>query len=86
MASTGQWNLNLPLISIPLYYVLAIYPHGHSVMLGAKGDLKRHDNRNPRSTSHIDSVKRRLTKAEYAAWERAESCHSKLMSNIVHRI
>lgn len=52
------------------------------MLLGSKGNLKRHDNRNPRSTSHIDSLKRSLTKPEHAAWERAESWHRNHLENM----
>lgn len=62
--------------------MLAIYPHGYAVIIGGQGNLKRHDNRNPRSTTHLDSVKRRLTKSEYARWERAESCHRNHLENM----
>jgi len=75
-------NINLPLLSIPAFYILSGIPHGYAVSLGVKGKLKDHDNRNPRSTRHLDSVKRRLTNAEYARWERAEACHRNHLENM----
>lgn len=69
------FGLNLPLLTIPLYYILAGYPHGHAVAVATKGDTKQHDNRNPKSTSNNDNLKKRLSAREFAAYERAESCH-----------
>lgn len=75
-------NFNLPLLTIPAYYVLAGYPHGHAVLLGSKGDLSQHDNRNPKSSTNAESLKRRLTARELAAFERAESCHRNALENM----
>ncbi|KAI5362973.1 Putative membrane-associated, eicosanoid/glutathione metabolism (MAPEG) protein [Septoria linicola] len=78
MAST----LNLPILSIPFYYVLAIFPHGWAINRASKGDMKRHDNRNPKGTSYHDALRKRLTVAEFAAFERAESCHRNHLENM----
>lgn len=75
-------SFNIPLLSILAYYVLAIYPHGHAIMVASKGNLKQHDNTNPKSTKHTDKMKRRLTAREFAAYERAERCHSNHLENM----
>ncbi|KAF2483164.1 hypothetical protein BDY17DRAFT_142608 [Neohortaea acidophila] len=73
---------NFPLLSIILYWILAIWPHGHAVVLASKGNLSRHDNRNPKASSYTESVKKRLGAKEFAAWERAESCHRNHLENM----
>lgn len=75
-------SFNLPILTIPLYYFLAVYPHGHAVMIARKGDPTRHDNRNPKASSMQENLKKRLTPREYAAWERAESCHRNHLENM----
>jgi uncharacterized MAPEG superfamily protein len=75
-------SFNIPLLSIPVYYVLAVYPHGHAIFAASKGNLKKHDNTNPKSTKQLDSLKRRLTAREFAAYERAERCHSNHLENM----
>lgn len=82
MATLLGQHFNFPLLSIILYYILAIYPHGHAVILGSKGNLQRHDNRNPKASSYTDSVKKRLGAKGFAAWERAESCHRNHLENM----
>lgn len=82
MANLSTWSFNLPLFSIPAFYVLAIVPHGYASVLESKGDLQKIDNRNPHSSTRLDSIKRRLTKAELARWERAESCHRNHLENM----
>lgn len=79
MATT---SLSLPILSIPFYYALAIFPHGYAINRAAKGDMKRHDNRNPKGTSFHDSLKKRLSAKEFAAFERAESCHRNHLENM----
>jgi uncharacterized MAPEG superfamily protein len=78
MAST----LSIPILSIPFYYLLALFPHGWAIKRASQGDMKRHDNRNPKGTSFHDALKKRLTVAEFAAFERAESCHRNHLENM----
>jgi len=73
--------VNFPLLSIPLYYVLAFWPHGRAVSISTKGDLSKHDNRNPRSSTLLEKIKQRLSPEEFAAYERAESCHRNSLEN-----
>jgi uncharacterized MAPEG superfamily protein len=75
-------SFNIPLLSILAYYVLAAYPHGHAVVAASKGNLKQHDNTNPKSTKQTDKLKRRLTAREFAAYERAERAHSNALENM----
>jgi len=42
-------SFSIPILTIPLYYVLATYPHGHAIVLASKGKPRAHDNRNPQS-------------------------------------
>lgn len=75
-------SINMPLLSIPLYYALATYPHGHAMFIASKGQPKALDNRNPKSTALIDSFKKRLGPKDFATFERAESCHRNHLENM----
>lgn len=75
-------SLNLPILSIPFYYALAIFPHGWAITRASKGNMRRHDNRNPKGSSYQEALKKRLTAAEFAAFERAESCHRNHLENM----
>jgi uncharacterized MAPEG superfamily protein len=74
--------INFPLLSIPLYYVLSIYPHLHSINIATKGEMSKHDNRNPKSTSLIEKTKQRLSPEDFAAYERGQSCHRNSLENL----
>ena len=74
--------INFPLLSIPLYYVLALWPHGRAISIATKGDLSKHDNRNPKSTTLIEKTKQRLSPEDFAAYERGESCHRNALENM----
>ncbi|KAK4544395.1 hypothetical protein LTR36_004286 [Oleoguttula mirabilis] len=76
------FGLNLPLLTIPLYYILAVYPHGHAISAATKGNMSQHDNRNPKSSTTQDSLRKRLSSREFAAFERAESCHRNHLENM----
>ena len=78
----ASMSCNLPILSIPLYYILAAYPHGHAVALAIKNDPKPYDNRNPKGGSRQEELKRRLTPRQYAAYERGESCHRNHLENM----
>lgn len=75
-------SYNIPILSIIAYYVLAIYPHGHAIVVASKGNLKQHDNTNPKSAKQNDKLKRRLNAKEFAAYERAERAHSNALENM----
>ncbi|KAK5121730.1 hypothetical protein LTR85_004605 [Meristemomyces frigidus] len=75
-------GLNLPLLSIPAYYILAVYPHGHAITAATRGNPNKHDNRNPKSSGTQEDLKKRLSPREYAAYERAESCHRNHLENM----
>ena len=75
-------SFNIPLLSIPIYYVLAIYPHGHAILVASKGNMKQYDNANPKTTKSTDKLKRRLNAREFAAYERAERCHTNHLENM----
>ena len=79
---TANMSINLPLLTIPLYYILSIYPHGHAIFISSKGDPKRHDNRNPKSSSLQEKLKKTLSARDFAAFERAESCHRNHLENM----
>jgi uncharacterized MAPEG superfamily protein len=73
--------LNFPLLSIPLYYILALYPHARAIRIATKGDFSKHDNRNPKSTTSLEKIKQHLNPEAFAAYERGESCHRNALEN-----
>jgi uncharacterized MAPEG superfamily protein len=75
-------SYNIPLISIPLYYVLAIIPHGVAISRANKGNIKAHHNENPRGAAYADYLKKKLSARDLAAFERAEACHRNHMENM----
>jgi len=75
-------SINIPLLSIPLYYILAVYPHGRAILISTRGNIQTHDNRNPKSSTLASSIQKRLSPSEFAAWERAESCHRNHLENM----
>ncbi|KAK5132317.1 hypothetical protein LTR08_009225 [Meristemomyces frigidus] len=75
-------SANLPLLTIPLYYILAVYPHGHAIFAATKGNVQQHDNRNPKSSTNASNLQKHLTARQYAAYERAESCHRNHLENM----
>ena len=78
----SKTSFNLPLFSIPAYYLLAVYAHAHAALIATKGNLKHHDNRNPHSSTNTENLKRRLTAREFTAYERAERCHKNHLENM----
>lgn len=75
-------SINIPLLSIPLYYALAVYPHGHAFYLASRNSSSPPDNRNPKSSDLLASFKKRLGPKDFAAFERAESCHRNHLENM----
>lgn len=75
-------SFNIPILSIPFYYALAVFPHGWAISRANKGDMQKHDNRNPKGTSYQELLKKKLTAKEFAAFERAESCHRNHLENM----
>ncbi|PNS18402.1 hypothetical protein CAC42_6219 [Sphaceloma murrayae] len=66
---------NLAIVSIPAYFIFSLVPHTYAVGIAAKGNIATLDNRNPRSTTFIDSLRQKLTPDEFARYERCESAH-----------
>ena len=75
-------SFNIPLLSIPAYFILASYPHAHAMMVIAKAHMQKHDNSNPKGAKATESLKKRLSAREFAAYERAESCHRNHLENM----
>ncbi|KAF2721633.1 hypothetical protein K431DRAFT_320296 [Polychaeton citri CBS 116435] len=73
---------SIAILSIPAYYCLAIYPHFEAVKISGNGDVSRHDNRNPKSTQHVEKIRKFLSPRQFAAYERAERCHTNNLENM----
>ncbi|QIW99690.1 hypothetical protein AMS68_005208 [Peltaster fructicola] len=73
---------NFSLLSIPLYYILAVIPHGQAMAIASRGGGGRHDNRNPKSSDFIAKLKSKLSARDFARFERAESCHRNHFENM----
>jgi uncharacterized MAPEG superfamily protein len=82
LKTTAIMPINFPLLSIPIYYALAMWPHARAISIATKGDLTKHDNRNPKSTTLIEKHKQRLSPEDFAAYERGESCHRNALENM----
>ena len=54
---------------------------GYALAKASKGDLKKHDNRNPKGSAQLENIKKRLSPKEFAAFERGESCHRAYQPN-----
>lgn len=72
-------SFNIPLMTIPLYYTLAIVPH---VYCSVMADASKMDNAAPNSTSNIDAVKKRLSPGEFKQFERSKRCHQNHLENM----
>ncbi|KAF4549141.1 Hypothetical protein D9617_23g005560 [Elsinoe fawcettii] len=66
---------NLAVISIPAYYILSILPHAFSISVATNGDMSKFDNRNPRSSTYVASLKEKLPAEQFAKYERCEAAH-----------
>jgi hypothetical protein len=67
---------NPSLLAIPAYYILSVLPHSYSLYVATQGNLKKWDNRNPRSTDLRAKLKKRLPAETFAQYERLEACHA----------
>ncbi|KAK4574467.1 hypothetical protein LTR86_001308 [Recurvomyces mirabilis] len=74
--------INIPLVTIPLYYVLAAIPHGYAMAKVTGGDLSKADNCNPHGMATQEKLKKLVGPREFAAFERAESCHRNALENM----
>lgn len=75
-------SINWPIASIPVYYILAVIPHGIAINVSTHGDARKHDNRNPKSSDLIAKLKSKLSPRDFAKFERAESCHRNALENM----
>jgi uncharacterized MAPEG superfamily protein len=73
---------SIPLLSIPIYYLLAAVPHGYAVFGPGAAAFKSRDNSNPHGTSNQTLLKKHLSPRDYAAYERAERCHANALENM----
>jgi hypothetical protein len=67
---------NASILAIPAYWVLSMLPHGLAIRAATEGQLKRWDNRNPRSSDLKAKLKQRLPAEAFARYERLEACHA----------
>ncbi|KAL6703790.1 hypothetical protein ACN47E_009089 [Coniothyrium glycines] len=72
---------NYSLYSIPVYWVLALYPHAYAVSLIRNSNNKQWDNTNPRSTDTNEQYKKSVPADTYARFERAEAAHKNGLEN-----
>ncbi|SMQ54202.1 unnamed protein product [Zymoseptoria tritici ST99CH_3D7] len=75
-------SYNIPLISIPLYYILALIPHGIAISRANAGNINTHHNENPQGAAYLEYLKKKLPPRELAAFERAKACHKNHMENM----
>lgn len=73
---------SLPLLSIPLYYILAVVPYGYAVFGPGKPVLKNRDNANPNGDKNMANLKKTLSARNYATYQRALRCHTNSLENM----
>lgn len=71
---------NLPLLSIPAFYVLSLVPH----MVGSTITVSNKilDTTNPSGSSVQEKAKKQLSARDYAQYERCKSCHRNSLENM----
>lgn len=74
------YNSNYSLYTIPLYYIVALYPHAYGVGM-VRRSMKRWDYANPRSVEWNTAIEQGMSKEEFAEFERAEAAHKNGMEN-----
>lgn len=47
-SESSMASFSIPVLSIPLYYVLAVFPHGWAISRANKKNMKQHNNQNPK--------------------------------------
>ncbi|KAF2034920.1 hypothetical protein EK21DRAFT_107550 [Setomelanomma holmii] len=73
---------NPSILAIPAYYILSLLPHSYAINVASQGQLKKWDNRNPRSSDMKAKLKERLPAETFAKYERLEACHANGMENL----
>nr|OQO18906.1 hypothetical protein B0A51_14061 [Rachicladosporium sp. CCFEE 5018] len=73
---------NAPILSIPLYYLLALYPHDHAMNISRKATPTLHAKNNPKSADLLALLQKRLSPEDWAAFQRSKACHGNLMENM----
>lgn len=66
---------NYSIYALPIYYALAMLPHGVAIKIAIEGKPSKWDNRNPRAAGLKTDVQKRLGPARFQKYERAESAH-----------
>ncbi|KAJ4989789.1 hypothetical protein SVAN01_04626 [Stagonosporopsis vannaccii] len=69
---------NYSLYSIPIYWFLALAPHGYAISLAKRCNNGHWDNTNPRNDG---TLARALARQELARYQRAEAAHMNGLEN-----
>lgn len=72
---------NYSIYGIPLYWLLALVPHGYASSIIKKANNGRRNNANPRSVDTHQHYKKVCPAAVWARWERAEAAHNNALEN-----
>nr|OQO19649.1 hypothetical protein B0A51_13561 [Rachicladosporium sp. CCFEE 5018] len=73
---------NVPILSIPLYYLLALYPHDHAMNISRKVTPILHAENDPKSADLLALLQKRLSPEDWAAFQRSKACHGNLMEKM----
>ena len=73
---------NYALLSIPVYFVIAMVPHAFSVSLIVSNNNKKWDNASPRSTDNRSKTEASVPKHVYRKFERCRAAHDNMMENM----
>ncbi|KAF1841556.1 uncharacterized protein K460DRAFT_344463 [Cucurbitaria berberidis CBS 394.84] len=72
---------NYSFYSIPIYWIVALYPHAYAAGVIKKANNNKWNNQSPRSTEANEQYKKSVPADVYATYERAEAAHKNAMEN-----
>lgn len=73
---------NYALFAIPVYWVVAMVPHGYSVYLITTHNNNKFDLPSPRSTNNRSMIEKSVPKHIYRRYERCRAAHDNMLENM----
>lgn len=73
---------NYALLAIPVYWVIALFPHGYSVHLITKHNNNQFDLPSPRSTKNRALLEKSAPQDIYRRYERCRAVHDNMLESM----
>lgn len=73
---------NYALFAIPVYWTIALAPHGYSVFLITSHNNNQFDLPSPRSTNNRTMIEKSVPKHIYRRYERCRAAHDNMLENM----